>query len=314
MKKRSLALFFRVSVMLLLGLIMYSGAGRAVAAEHKAVLFYPELRAPFSNVFDEMIRGVETVFHGDIRRVSISKSTTSEEIGEILTQEAPELIFTLGSRTLQVVGEHKPQVPVLAAGITRNGSSTTGISMLPDPWVVFDKLFLIKGKVDRVYVVSRADRYDEQLERAGDYLNTVNSTLEPIRVASIQEAAKAYRRILDRVKPGDAIWILPSAPYLDNSVLSVILEQAWKRRILVFSSNPSHVKRGVLFAVYPDNLGMGVSLGKLGNRVIAKDDIEHGLQPLRDVLLAVNERTTKHLGIDLDEKARSEINLMLPAR
>lgn len=297
-----------------MGCLLLTGAQTALGDKHKAILLYPELRAPYSNVFEDIIKGVGTGFDGEIQRVTVKKTTTADDLKSVIDRARPHLIFALGKSSLKSIANVNTDAPILTAGVTKNGPSTAGISMLPDPRVVFEKLFLLKGQVNKVYVVSRGNRYDEQLESAASYLSASGSALEFVRVSSIQEAARAYRNILDKVEPGDAIWILPSAPYLDNSVLSVILEHAWKRRILVFSSNPSHVRRGVLFAVYPDNQGMGQSLGKLANRVVAKEDVAHGLLPLQDVLLAVNERTTKHLGIDLDEKARSEIDLMLPAR
>ena len=81
----------------------------------------------------------------------------------------------------------------------------------------------------------------------------------------------------------------------------------------MFSSNPLHVKRGMLFAVYPDNRGMGASLGRLANETLSGEKLS-GMMPLKDVLIAVNERTSRHLAIELTNEMKSNIDLLLPAR
>lgn len=93
----------------------------------------------------------------------------------------------------------------------------------------------------------------------------------------------------------------------------MLLDVAWKKNLVVFSSNPLHVKHGALFAVYPDNRKMGASLGNLANRILTSD-VDQKMSPLQDVLLAVNERTGNHLGLSLSSKVRDEVNLLLPAR
>jgi putative ABC transport system substrate-binding protein len=92
-----------------------------------------------------------------------------------------------------------------------------------------------------------------------------------------------------------------------------LLDAAWSKNLIVFSSNPMHVKHGALFAVYPDNKNMGASLGQLANDVL-EGSAETGMKTLKDTLLAVNERTSNHLGISLSKEVKENVNLLLPAR
>ena len=73
------------------------------------------------------------------------------------------------------------------------------------------------------------------------------------------------------------------------------------------------MRRGVLFALYPDNLELGRHLGSTAQGLIgnAASTPVRGLHPLRQVLTAVNTRTAEHLGLDLRASGQ-RIHLVLP--
>jgi putative ABC transport system substrate-binding protein len=79
----------------------------------------------------------------------------------------------------------------------------------------------------------------------------------------------------------------------------LVLQESWSQDIAVFSSNFVHVRRGVLFSLYPDNVALGKSLAGLAQgMLVSGNDGTHGMLPLRDVQSAVNLRTAQHLGIN----------------
>ncbi|MDX8386011.1 MAG: hypothetical protein R8M11_05800, partial [Gallionella sp.] len=85
----------------------------------------------------------------------------------------------------------------------------------------------------------------------------------------------------------------------ERAVLPLILQKSWNQGISVFSSNFNHVRRGVLFSLYPDNIGLGGSLATMAQGILASKSKEtHGISPLRDVMSVGNQRTAKHLGVD----------------
>ena len=98
----------------------------------------------------------------------------------------------------------------------------------------------------------------------------------------------------------------------DPSILMLVLEAAWKKKIIVFSSNPSHVKRGALFSLYPDNRKMGGTLAEIAQQHELKlISPSAGLAPLKSVHLIVNKRTSKHLGIMLNDISGLTIHRLL---
>ena len=98
----------------------------------------------------------------------------------------------------------------------------------------------------------------------------------------------------------------------EGSVLPLVLQESWNRSLAVFSSSFGHVRRGVLFSLYPDNVELGKSLAGLALGILASGNHGgRGMMPLRDVRIAVNLRTAQHLGLDLSRQQQS-FDLVFP--
>ncbi len=95
--------------------------------------------------------------------------------------------------------------------------------------------------------------------------------------------------------------------------MPVILKEAWDKNLLVFSSNPEHVKRGALFSLYPDNRGLGRSLAQLTLERLKSPPKPPAVLALKDLLIAVNARTAEHLGLRLTNQARRRFDLVFPS-
>ena len=95
----------------------------------------------------------------------------------------------------------------------------------------------------------------------------------------------------------------------ERAILPLTLRESWNRNIAVFSSNPSHVPRGVLFSLYPDNRAMGRTLAAMA---VEEGNGAASIEPLGDLRVAVNLRTAEHLGLDLSSRQRREFDLVFP--
>ena len=80
----------------------------------------------------------------------------------------------------------------------------------------------------------------------------------------------------------------------------------------VFSSSVGHVKRGALFALYPNNVELGRSLAASAQAALSSaGHAARGVVPLKEVLVAVNLRTASHLGLQLGARQQS-FDLVFP--
>ncbi|MGA7594460.1 MAG: hypothetical protein WCA64_04610, partial [Gallionella sp.] len=123
------------------------------------------------------------------------------------------------------------------------------------------------------------------------------------KAQDLRKAVGFYQKIFSQADGHtDALW-LPQDPTTveESSILPMVLQDSWNNNLAVFSSNFGYVQRGVLFSLYPDNLGLGKSLAGLAQEILISGNYgKHGLMPLRDVKGAINSRTAKHLGINLN--------------
>ena len=95
----------------------------------------------------------------------------------------------------------------------------------------------------------------------------------------------------------------------EQTILPLVLRQSWQRDIPVFSSTYAHVKKGVLFVLYPNNRAMGKSLAAMALRPA---DARKGLALLRDVSVAVNLRTASHLGLNISSEQQRSFEAVFP--
>jgi len=129
----------------------------------------------------------------------------------------------------------------------------------------------------------------------------------------LKSAVRIYQEILAEANPErDALWLPQDATTVEEgAVLPMVLQEAWGRRLPVFSSSFGHVKRGVLFSLYPDNMGLGKNLANSAlGRLSAGDSVGRGVTPLKDVQTAVNLRTAKHLGLNFSSQQQRGFDLV----
>jgi putative ABC transport system substrate-binding protein len=88
-----------------------------------------------------------------------------------------------------------------------------------------------------------------------------------------------------------------------------VLRESWERGVPLFSSSMLHVKKGVLFALYPNNVGLGRDLAALA---LGPEPRTPGLAPLRAVRLAFNIRTASHIGLRVDAEQQRSFSAVFP--
>jgi putative tryptophan/tyrosine transport system substrate-binding protein len=283
----------------------------AVGAEDMAV-FYPIVREPFSLVYSDLLAGLTKEYPGEITAYSIEGESSDLAANPINVAE--KIVVALGNKSLEAVGNQDLGKAVFAAltQLDPRRKLAGAIILKPGAETYLSLLMEIQPSVGAVHVVYDPQRHGELIEDATDYLSRHGKKLNPVAVSNIRESAKGLRRIVREARPGDAIWLIPDSGLLDASMLDVVLDAAWDKRLAVFSANPSFVKRGALFAIYPDNVAIGQRLARM---VL---DVSQGKLPrgrveyIKDVKVALNERTANHIGIRLTPEVKKSIDVVLP--
>ena len=272
------------------------------------VVLYPEVRKPYTKIYEDIIAGIDEASVSGINTIAIAPNQSMDYYRTNLAQYDPDAVIALGQNSLSIFDQMDLDIPLVAGAITRSITDVTGISMVPDTRVIIDKLLMLYSDVRNIHVVTDPKNRADQLKAATEYAASKNITLIVHEVSTIQAAAAEYKKLLAQVEEHDAIWLMRDKAINDSSLLSQVLETAWKKRVAVFSTNPTHVKRGALFAIYPNNKKLGKSLARLADKHGVKQNIPPSLSPLQDVYTVVNGRTSRHLGISIGGDLRAEID------
>ena len=137
-----------------------------------------------------------------------------------------------------------------------------------------------------------------------------------LEAEDLKGAVRHYQEQLGSLNPKrDALWLPQDSTTVEEStVLPMVLRESWRQNLVVFSSNVTHVRRGVLFSLYPDNIEIGRHLAGAALAPLQPGgQAARGIQALKQVLTAVNTRTAEHLGLDLGA-SQQRIHLVFPER
>jgi putative ABC transport system substrate-binding protein len=186
---------------------------------------------------------------------------------------------------------------------TAQVDSLNGISLSPDPALLFAKLKALQPAVRRVLIVYDPRHNDWLIRLARDAAKAQSLDLVAYEARDLAAAAKAYEQLFaNAAEHRDAVW-LPQDPTTveESTLVPLVLKESWNRHLAVFSSSYVHVRKGALFVLYPDNFELGRDLGTAALKLLAGEP-RGGLRPLREVLTGVNLRSAGHLGLKLDSE------------
>lgn len=299
---------------LLLGILCHSvWAGGAAPI---AVL-YPDVPEPYRSVFSSITGGIEERAGAEIERYTLAKNPDLNTLREWLAAQHAGVIIALGQRGLDAVTALHTSTPVVLGAVLLTANLATpgmsGISLATDPDKLFGEIRTLAPRVKRIHVVYDPARNVDLMAWARKAAQLHGLELLRHEAAGILPAAQAYLDMFKQCKSDtDAVWLPPEDSAEDSALQSEILRQAWDLRLPVFSANPAHVKRGVLFALYPDSRAMGRSLAELALRQQGNGGGREEVTLLRDVLQAVNLRTADHLGLAISAEARRRFSLVFP--
>ncbi|MGR9107233.1 MAG: ABC transporter substrate-binding protein [Gammaproteobacteria bacterium] len=279
---------------------------------------YPELVDPYDKVFQTIIGGIEQAVSAQIDKYPLGESFDPDALESSIRRNRNRVVLTLGTRGRQAMRELDLDIPIVVGAVLSgagesNEKELSGISLLPDPAILFDKLLSLAPAIRVVSVVYNPDVNQGLIDDAEESARHIGLVLDPRPARDIRASALLFKALAETIDGrSNAIWLLPDRSTIDTeAILPSLLENAWNRQFIVFSTKLEHAKRGVLFSMFPDNFQMGQDLGRLA-RELEVDRVRKGIIELRALKTAVNSRTAKHLGIDLLSRESDAFDLVFP--
>ena len=286
------------------------------AAMPSVAVIYPELRAPYNKIFDDIAKGIEKKVNGKTKRYVLSKDYSQKDLDEWIRKNDIKVCVALGGRGEKAANQFAQDIPIILSGILKPKlSNQPGISLAASPDKLFSKLKQQKLNIKQVIVVYNPKKSEWLIREAQSAALKHGLELITYTTSSLSESAKIYRKVFKRLRIEDAaIWLPPDSTSMDNrTLLSFVLEQSWARNVVVFSSSPAHVNKGVLFAMYPDNMKLGQSLGAVALEELSGGTKLRGMIPVEDLKAAFNRRTAEHLGVRFTSEDLRDYDAVFPS-
>ena len=279
---------------------------------------YPDIGEPYRGIFARIIDGIEKGAKAAVRSYPIASDQDSAELNALLKRSGTKVVIALGRQGLRATAGLDRDIQIVVGGVLSVPESETrslmGVSLTPDPLLLFSRLKNLLPAIRRVIVVYNPQQNDWLIRLARDAAKMYGLELVAYEVRDLASAARMYENVFASSDgKRDAVWLPQDATSVDeNTILPLVLKESWDRSVPVFSSSFLHVKKGALFALYPDNVELGRTLAISALAAISGETRRRGILPLREVQVAINLRTASHIGLVLGYQQQRSFDFIFP--
>jgi len=289
--------------------------------DSQVAVIYPETRKPYRFFYEEVIAGVKESLGENITPIRLSKKgggRGSSELENWIDEQCDPLIIALGHQAMSTSKELKAKISLIISSVISDPSDVPDngiiVNYTPSPVQLFGRLKWMAPQYKVVYAVINPETNRWLIEYAKVAAAQHELKLRLVYATSLKESGLQYKKILSEIDPQfEAIWLPQDNVTINNqTIIPYLLNKAWKRKIVIFSSTLNHVEKGVLFSLYPDNKAVGKRLGDLAVSMAADEYFGPKFLLLDELKFAVNQRTARHLRMRLDKKQKREIDMLFP--
>lgn len=288
-------------------------------APGSVAVVYPNLGEPYHSIFATIIDGIEDNARSAMRTYPVAANTDPAELNAQLKRNGAKVVIALGRQGLKAASALDRDIPLVAGGVLAvpeaDNRAMTAISLTPDPSLLFSRLRSLMPGVRRVIIVYNPQSNEWLIRLAREAARAQGLELAAYEARDLASAARLYDSAFAASdSKRDAIWLPQDATTVDETtILPLVLKESWNRNIAVFSSSFLHVKKGALFALYPNNLELGRTLAWSALAYASGGEPRRkGVLPLRDVQIAVNVRTAGHLGLTISYQQQRSYDAIFP--
>lgn len=302
------------------GPLRLAAAGGTIGTIGPIAILYPDIGEPYRSVFSKIIEGIEERAQTRVSSYAVGNNFNAQAISSELKRQDIRVVIALGRNGLRAASALDKEIGVVVGGVVSvmdaEMHSNAVLSLAPDPALLFARLKLLSPKTQRIFVVFEPRQNGWLIRLAKDAARNQGIELVALEATDLKGALGLYQSIFATADAKrDALWLPQDSATVDESlVLPLVLQESWKKGMPVFSSNVSHVKRGALFALYPNNMELGRNLATSALGMTSGNSTTRGVLPLRDVLTAFNTRTASHLGLSPASAQQQGFDLLFPER
>ena len=289
-------------------------AANAPSSPIKTTVILPIATGAAKMIYDEVISGIASHPELEVSTIAISSTENVAAVEERIKANESELIIAVGNRSYKLAKALTTDILIIAGGISGKPNGIPTVSLTGDPAPAFKELKRIAPHIKNIRLVYNDEIngwwYTRAQKVAADYDLKVIGYL----ATDIKEGVKLYEQLLDHATPKtSAVWIPLRSVVPSKTILPLLLEKAWSKKLAVISNNPSHTKLGGFIAVYPEHKKMGDQLAQFATQHFNGEDIDR-IIGTENLNFAINLRTSSHIGIRLSAKERASFDKIFPTQ
>ncbi|MFM9434633.1 putative tryptophan/tyrosine transport system substrate-binding protein [Janthinobacterium sp. CG_23.3] len=279
-------------------------------------VLYPNVDEPFRSAFVGMIQGIEERTKLRVRSYALEPKVDAAELNATLKHNGTRVVIALGRQGLNAAATLDREITVLVGGVLllSDSDNVAGISLTPDPALLFARLRALLPELRRVVVVYNPKKSDWLIKLGREAARAQGLELSAHVAGDLAEAARLYTGLIGAAdNRRDAVWLPHDTTTVEETtILPLVLRESWNSGVPIFSSNVLHVKKGALFAMMPNNVELGRTLASSALGVIAGDGRRRSVVPLRELHSAINLRTANHIGLNLGQQQQRNFDVVFP--
>lgn len=289
---------------------------RASIGKGTIAVLYPNVEQPFRSAFTSMIKGIEERTSLPVRSYPVDARVEANELNAMLKQNGTKVVIALGRQGLAAAAGLDRDISVVVGGVLllSDADNVAGISLTPDPALLFARLHALLPDLKRVIVVYNPKNSEWLIRLAREAARTQGLELAAYVAGDMARAAQLYPSLISGADGRrDAVWLPHDATTVEEgTILPLVLRETWNAGVPLFSSNVQHVKKGALFAMVPNNVEMGRTLASSAMGMLNGGGRRGSLAPSRTLQTAINVRTASHMGLQLGHQQQRSFDFVFP--
>ncbi len=289
---------------------------QATIGKGTLAVLYPNVAEPYRSAFVSMIQGIEERTRLRVRSYPVEPKMDTAELSAQLKRNGTKVVIALGRQGVSAASSLDRDIVVLVGGVLllSDTENVNGISLTPDPALLFARLRTLLPEVRRVIVVYNPQNTEWLLRLAREAARAQGLELVTHEAHDLAHAAHIYTHLFGSADSRrEAVWLPHDTTTVEEgTILPLILKESWNSGVPIFSSNILHVKKGALFAMSPNNLELGRSLANSALGLMAGEPRRKGVQPLRELHAAINLRTASHMGLTIGYQQQRTFDFIFP--
>lgn len=298
--------------------ILLIGNKPILAAQIETLVIVPNATGAAKQIYDQVVKGIVSNNELNTSVIKINKETKPEWLKSEITKRQAVLVIPIGNTSYRLCNKINnnflKDVVIVAGGISGKPNGIPTLSLTGNARSTLEHIKHYSPKVKDVRLVYNEDMngwwYKQALEAAED----LDITIIGYRADDIKQGVRLYEKLISEANSkSSAVWIPLKSIIPSKTILPLLLEKAWAKKLPVISNNPSHTRLGGLMALYPEHVSMGKQLAEfaIGHHKGVEKKRIIGTKNLR---IAINLRTSSHLGLRFSKSDKAAFNKIFPVK